>query len=118
MEKVLLVQSDDKQFIDTLAERLAEKLKPALSQTIPIPNHDKIYLTRKKTAEKLGVSTPTVDQFVNDGILPKLGSGKRARYRLEDVENLYENLDMYYRRQRKSDIKEIKKENTQEPGSQ
>ena len=100
MEKVLLLQSDDSQFIDRIAERVVEKLKPSLQPVTTQPKQEKIYLTRKGTAEKLGVSTPTVDQFVIDGILPKLGSGKRTRFRLEDVENLFENLGKYYHRQR------------------
>jgi hypothetical protein len=99
---VILLQPDDAKFIEKLAERVAEKLRYTLTiPTTPI-KHEKIYLTRKDTAIKLGVSAPTVDQFVSDNILTKLGSGKRTRFRLEDVENIYENLDKYYRRSRKN----------------
>jgi excisionase family DNA binding protein len=100
MEKVLLLNPDDSQFIERIAEKVAEKLKLAIQPSnIPL-KQDKIYLTRKNAAKKLEVSPPTLDQFVLDGILPKLGSGKRTRFRQEDVENLFENLDKYYHRQR------------------
>jgi excisionase family DNA binding protein len=102
MEKVFLLQSDDNQFIDKLAERVAEKLKSALTKPEITPKQEKIYLTRKQTAKKLGISPPTVDQLVADNVLTKLGTGKRGRFRLEDIENLYENFDKYYRRQRKN----------------
>ena len=99
---VILLQPDDAKFIEKLAEKVAEKLRPSLIRVDGSPKSEKIYLTRKNTAEKLGVSAPTVDQFVSDGILPKLGSGKRARFRSEDVDNLYENIGKYYRRSRKN----------------
>jgi excisionase family DNA binding protein len=112
MEKVILLQPDDTQFIERIAEKVAEKLRPSF-QSIQTPlKQEKVYLTRKDAAIKLGVSTPTIDQFVIDGILPKLGSGKRARFRFEDVENLFENLDKIYHKSRsKIPYIRIKKEN-------
>lgn len=112
MEKVLLLQPDDSQFIDRLAEKVAEKLRPSLQPITTPPKQDKVYLTRKDAALKLGVSAPTIDQFVIDGILPKLGSGKRARFRFEDVDNLFENLEKYHHKSRsKTPYIRIKKEN-------
>lgn len=112
MQKVLLLQEDDIQFIEKLADKVAEKLKPSLQTTPSSSVKEKVYLTRKDAAKKLGISPPSVDKFVLDGVLPKLGLGKRGRFRLEDVENLFENLNKYYYQQRKSPYKELKKENS------
>jgi hypothetical protein len=104
METVILIKPDDVKFIELIAEKVAEKLRPSLVNLSPPIKEEKIYLTRKGAAERLCVSSPTIDQFVIDGILPKLGHGKRARYRLEDVENLYENLNKYYKKKRKNTL--------------
>jgi len=98
----MLISPDDSKFIEVIAEKVADKLRATFQRPEQTATQEKIYLTRKRTAEKLGISSPTVDQFVHDGILEKLGSGKRTRFRLEDVENLFENLDKFYKRQRKN----------------
>lgn len=46
-----------------------------------------VRLTRKETAEYLGVSPPTIDRYTEEGLLKKYGAGKRARYILTEVEN-------------------------------
>ena len=100
-DEIILSQIPIDNLVEQIAIKVYNSLKPIIqNQEAPVKTNT--YLTRKHTAEKLGVSAPTVDQFVADGILPKLGTGKRARFRHEDVENLYENLGKYYRRSRKN----------------
>jgi hypothetical protein len=101
---VVLIQPDDARFIDKLADRILEKLKPALdSPKKDLPIKETVYLTRKQASEILKVSAPTLDGYVQDNLIERLGGkGKRGRFRYEDVINLYENLDQYYHRQRKN----------------
>jgi excisionase family DNA binding protein len=95
MEKVLLVHSDDNQFINQLAEKVAEIILPAIQQPVQPPKPEKVYLTRKETAKALDVSPPTVDRFVADKLLTKYGTGKSARFRSDEVEAFYENQNKY-----------------------
>ena len=95
METVMILRPDDAKFIELIAEKVAEKLRPSLQRPELSLKQEKKYLTRKKTAEKLDISPPTVDRYVVDGLLTKLGKGKGARFRLEDVENLFENQNKY-----------------------
>jgi hypothetical protein len=102
METIMTLKLDDAKFIELIAEKVAEKLRPSLQITEPIFKQEKVYLTRKAAAAKLGITPPTLDSLVNDQILLKLGKGKRGRFKAADIENLYENLDKYYRRPRKN----------------
>ena len=105
MEKVLLLRADDEQFIDLIASKVAEKLIPQIQQPPSLIKQEKVYLTRIDTARFLKVSPPTVDRYVDDHQLTKLGHGKGARFRMEDVENLYERQNDYkYHHSRKGNI--------------
>ncbi len=77
------------------------KITPILSKTNPI-KQDKGYLTRKKAYETLKVTGQTLDSYVEQGLLHKLGKGKSSRYYQEEIDLFYENKDKYYRRPRKN----------------
>ncbi len=43
-------------------------------------------LTRKETAQKLGISLPTLNQWTKDGLIVAHRIASRVRYRTKDVE--------------------------------
>jgi hypothetical protein len=51
------------------------------------------YLTRKEAYLRLGITGPTFDKLILRAKIDKLGTGKSARFRKEDVEHIFENLN-------------------------
>lgn len=89
--------------VKSLAESISEMVIMKINSKIPpvneSPIQEKRYLSRKQSYEKIGITGPTFDNFVDAKIIEKLGTGKRARFRYEDVDNIYENLnDFLYKR--------------------
>lgn len=78
---------------------------------------EQILLSRKETAEMLGVSTATVDRRAREGILPPVKGHKSPRYNLYDVLKLAgtdtSKLSPFERRRLEREIKELKEENNQ-----
>lgn len=93
-EKILLSSIPMNTLVDRISAKVVEKItqKPKYEP----PAEIKVYLTRKQAYTKLGCTGPTLDEYVRKGILPKIGRGKGARFRYQDVENIYENLDQFY----------------------
>lgn len=75
---------------ETIKCIVAEEVKNALtaiSETMPKDTTPE-YLSRKETAEMLGVSLPTLHSYVNKGYLTAHRVGEKTiRFRKEDVEN-------------------------------
>ena len=94
MNSFLLIEPNDETFInqlaDSLVDRIIVKITPILSKTNPI-KQDKVYLTRKRAAEKLLVTPQTLDRYVQEGLIKKLGAGKPSRYHEEEIQLFYEN---------------------------
>lgn len=68
---------------------VADEMKNALTTLTDSLPKDKTpeYLTRKETAEMLGVSLPTLHSYVKKGYLPANRVGeKTVRFKREDVE--------------------------------
>lgn len=53
------------------------------------PQPDNEYLTRKETAQILGVSLPTLNEFSKRGLIPSYRIATRIRYKKDEV---YESL--------------------------
>lgn len=58
------------------------------------PNEEKDvkYITRKQTAELLGLSLPTLNEYTKRGILQGYRIGSRVRYKKEEVINSLEEI--------------------------
>jgi len=90
--------------IDLLVQQISEKIIKKMDAN-PTVKEEEItvsqLLTRKQAYTELGVTPPTFDSYVEDGIITNVGGkGKRARFRREDVTNAYENMNkiLYQRR--------------------
>ena len=67
-------------------------------QDAPPANTENKYLTRKETAQKLGISLITLNRRTNDGTLTSYNIGGRVLYREDELENaLTENRKKYRR---------------------
>ncbi len=81
---------------------VADEIKNALTAISETMQKDTTpeYLTRKETAEMLGVSLPTLHSYVNKGYLTAHRVGEKTiRFRREDVENALNAVQpMKYRR--------------------
>ena len=85
-----------KDLVSEISEKIIDKMKGIL----PIPKKEKVYLSRKKASEKLGISAPTLDSYVEKQLIMKYGKGKNTRFLLDDIENFYENLNKIYYKQK------------------
>jgi excisionase family DNA binding protein len=73
----------------TIQSIVADEVKTALTQLSESVKKDNTseYLTRKETAEILGVSLPTLHSYVKKGFLTAQRVGEKTiRFRREDVE--------------------------------
>lgn len=71
---------------EVLAKKVAALVIEQLKEVLPVQEKAFHYLSRNETASRLNISTPTLDTYTSQGLLIKYGSGKRARYILEEVE--------------------------------
>ena len=87
---------------ETIKGIVAEEVKNALTAISETMQKDTTpeYLSRKETAEMLGVSLPTLHSYVNKGYLTAHRVGEKTiRFRKEDVENALNAVDpIKYRR--------------------
>ena len=87
---------------ETIKGIVAEEVKNALTAISEIMPKDTTpeYLSRKETAEMLGVSLPTLNSYVKKGYLTAHRVGEKTiRFRKEDVENALNAVEpMKYRR--------------------
>lgn len=84
---------------EAIRKVVAMEVRSALEQKEPKETADE-YLTRKETAEMLGVSLPTLHSYVNKGYIKahRLGE-KTIRFKKEDVQYAINAVEpMRYRR--------------------
>jgi hypothetical protein len=77
--------SSDLESVYSVMNAITEELK---HQIIEI-KQNKILFTKKETAEKLELNKVTdLNKYISKGLLPKNGSGKKLRFKLNDIENI------------------------------
>ncbi len=87
--------------IESLAKSVSEIIIADIRNNIPVPAEKPKpeYLTRKQSYKRLGIAGQTFDSLIIRTQTEKLGTGKGAKFRKEDVEYIYENLNqLLYRR--------------------
>lgn len=96
-EQILLSSIPIESLANTVSEIILENLKNRIPT--PIEKTKPEYLTRKQSYTRLGIAAPTFDSLVLKTHTEKLGTGKGAKFRKEDVEYIYENLNqLLYKR--------------------
>lgn len=80
--------------IESLANTVSEIILKKLSSNVNSHsvNEPTVYLTRKQSYSRLGITGPTFDKLIRTTNTEKLGHGKGARFRKDDIEKIYENL--------------------------
>lgn len=81
---VLQIHTDPAQFIEAVAERTAEILRPFLENT-STPT-DPRPLTRREAAHYLGISVTTLTDRENKGLVKGYRTGNRRLYKREDLD--------------------------------
>ncbi len=69
------------------------ELRTVISETVKIefekhnqtPQPDNEYISRKTTAQILGISLPTLNDYTKKGLVPSYRIGSRIRYKKEEV---------------------------------
>lgn len=82
---ILQIHSDPSEFIEAVAQRAAELLRPLVEQASQ-PQADPRPLTRREAARYLNVSLTTLTQRENAGQVRGFRSGSRRYYRREDLD--------------------------------
>lgn len=83
--QITQVYSDPWEFIDAVAQRTAELLRPMVEQAAQ-PATDNRPLTKKEAARYLGVSLSTFTTRENEGVIKGFRSGSKRLYRREDLD--------------------------------
>ena len=79
-------------FIMETQKSILEKQKPDIE---PLPE----FITRKETAQILGISLPTLNEWTKNGTIPAQRIGTRIRYKKTDVYNSLKDVEtLKYRR--------------------
>ena len=81
---LVLHQTPIEELLVMIGNIVAEQLKSI--QQPPLQQSGKTILTRKETAEMLGVSLPTLNEWTKTGVVKGTRISSRVRYRLADVE--------------------------------
>ena len=72
---------------EVLAKKVAALVIEQLKEVLPVQEKAFHYLSRNETASRLNISTPRLwIRILRKDYIIKYGSGKRARYILEEVE--------------------------------
>lgn len=99
-------------FVVASADRALEDMKKLLNEHIPNREGNK-QITRKEVAVLLNVSPPTVDKYTAEGLLVKIGVGKRARYQLDAVEAARAEINKSLYKQRDTQLYSRRRTNKQ-----
>jgi len=82
MQNLIVISEPD------LRTLLSEMLKSELASFRPVEQpKDNLLLTRKETAEILGISLPTLRTYSTEGRIQSYRIGSRIRYKREEVLN-------------------------------
>jgi len=73
-------------------------IKEVLSEVQPPQQKEDELITRKETAQFLGVSLVTLNQYTKDGIIPGYRIGSRVRYKKHEVLESLKGFKKYRRR--------------------
>lgn len=86
-KQTLLINYENQEFQDLIKNSLLEVIKSLNLFKNPQPEKEtqKQILTRKETAEILGISLPTLHAYTMEGKIKSFRLGHLVRYRLEDV---------------------------------
>lgn len=89
MQQILFSGITVDELVEKVAEASTNKILKNLEQLSNKQNaHEEGNrgLTRRETSLVLGVCATTLDKYTKEGLIIKIGVGKRARYFLKDVE--------------------------------
>lgn len=74
--------------IDELESRLITRFVQEMGILLkPTSVPDNSFLTRKKTAEILGISLPTLNEYTKTGIVKGYKIGSRIRYKKQEIQD-------------------------------
>ena len=86
-------------FQSTIQAIVSNEVQKAVEQLTPPKDDTPEYLTRKQTAEILGVSLPTLHDWTKNGVLPAKRIGGSVRYEKQAVyDSLKDIKTIKYRR--------------------
>jgi len=73
-------------------------IKEVLNENQPPTKEEEELITRKETAQLLGISLPTLNEYSKDGIIPAYRLGSRVRYKKNEVLEALISFQKYQRR--------------------
>lgn len=82
--------------LKSIVRNEVEQLKSTLPTIDPAPE----FITRKQTAEILGVSLPTLNEWTKTGIVTASRIGTRVRYKRTDVYNSLQEIQTFKQRRK------------------
>lgn len=85
MESFIMSSIPLNELITVISETV--KIEFERQNNLSTPQPDNEYITRKETAQILGISLPTLNFYSKDGLLPSYRIGSRIRYKKDEVLN-------------------------------
>lgn len=89
MQQILFSGITVDELVEKVAEASTSKILKKIEKLTSHPNEQEEgnkALTRREASLMLGVCATTLDKYTREGLIFKVGVGKRARYFLKDVE--------------------------------
>lgn len=84
--KTLTTTYEHSEFESFLVECVSKSVKTEISKLLESQKPEKNIYTRQETAELLGISLPTLNEYTKQGIITAHRLGYSVRYKLEDIE--------------------------------
>ena len=73
------------EFKTLLADCISESVRSEIYKAISNQKAEKTIYTRQETAELLGISLPTLNEYTKQGFIIAYRLGYKVRYKLEDI---------------------------------
>ena len=85
--------------VDELKEIIENTIESKVQSLLPKPVPQTRYLTRKETAQKLGISLVTLHKWTKNGIIKGHKINTRVRFKSEEVDKALKEIEsLKYRR--------------------
>jgi excisionase family DNA binding protein len=83
MENFLMSSIPLNELITVISETV--KIEFERQNGLSTPQPDNEYITRKETAQILGISLPTLNEYTKRGLVPSFRIGSQIRYKKDEV---------------------------------
>lgn len=99
MQTLILSGITFEQLQESIKGIVRNEIETVISQTVQVQDPEPSLITRKETANILGISLPTLNEWTKTGLIPAKRIGTRVRYLRSDIYHSLKDIEtLKYRR--------------------